>query len=221
MMTRLLTIASSAVLLAACNEATDMAQDQTNQAAPAPAAVNGPAEGVAGLSDAILLDADLRGPDNADLGDVVSLARDANDEVDRLLVEIDDTNPDRFVYVPVSGLRVVGRGDDTDVATDMSRDELTALPDAGAGALGLNESQLLDAELIGPNNTELGEVESLAWSANGEVDRLLIEIDDTSPNRYVHVPISDLTPLTRGDDTDLSTEMTREELVALPDAQFR
>ena len=47
-----------------------------------------------------------------------------------LLIEIEDSNPDRFVAVPVAGLTTVAAGDDTDLATSMSREQLAALPDA-------------------------------------------------------------------------------------------
>jgi hypothetical protein len=63
-------------------------------------------------------------------------------------------------------------------------------------------------------------VTSLVRGANGEVDRLLIEVEDSDPDRFVHVPISGLTVVTRGDDRDLSTSMTREQLAALPEVEL-
>lgn len=87
-------------------------------------------------------------------------------------------------------------------------------------ALGLTEAQLLDAELIGTDNTELGDVTRIERGADGTVERLLIEIEDSDPDRFVHVPIAGLTPVTRGDDTDLQTTMTRADLEALPEVSL-
>jgi hypothetical protein len=109
---------------------------------------------------------------------------------------------------------------DDDVAEDQVEDAAEASA-AAAGtaeaALGLTEAQLLEADLLGPNNVELGDVTRIERAADGTVDRLLVEIEDSNPDRYVHVPIADLTPVTRGDDTDLSTTLTKEQLAAMPD----
>lgn len=108
-----------------------------------------------------------------------------------------------------------------DAAEDRVEDAAEASA-AAAGtaeaALGLTEAQLIDAELLGPNDVELGDVESVLRAADGTVDRLLIEVEDSDPDRFVEVPVAGLTPVTRGDDTDLSTTMTAEDLAALPDA---
>ena len=87
-------------------------------------------------------------------------------------------------------------------------------------ALGLSEAQLLEADVIGPGNTEVGDVARIERNAAGEVDRLLIEIEDSNPDRFVHVPVSGLKPITRGNDTDLQTTMTLEALGALPEVKL-
>ena len=47
---------------------------------------------------------------------------------------------------------------------------------------------------------------------------LLIEIDDSNPDRYVMIPLDGLTPRPDGDDIDVQTTMTAQDLAALPDA---
>lgn len=122
-------IVGSAVLLAACNNARDAAEDKVERDAEASAVAAGPADVALGLSEAQLLDADLRGPNGVELGDVVQIVRGADGKVDRLLIEIEDSNPDRFVHVPIAGLATIPRGDDTDLSTSMTRAQLMALPE--------------------------------------------------------------------------------------------
>jgi len=126
---QLLVIVGSAALLAACNNARDAAEDKVERDAEASAVAAGPADAALGLSEAQLLDADLRGADGVELGDVVQIVRGADGKVDRLLIEIEDSNPDRFVHVPIAGLSTVARGDDTDLSTSMTRAQLIALPE--------------------------------------------------------------------------------------------
>lgn len=113
-------------------------------------------------------------------------------------------------------------------AQDRAEDRVEATAEANAAAagtavaaLGLTERQLLDADLVTPGGVELGDVTAVLRNATGEVDRLLVEIEDSDPDRFVHVPIAGLTPVTRGDDTDLSTTMTAAQLAALPDAPLQ
>ncbi|MDG5750281.1 PRC-barrel domain containing protein [Qipengyuania sp. XHP0211] len=87
-------------------------------------------------------------------------------------------------------------------------------------ALGLTERQLLDAEILAADGTELGDVEAVTKDADGNATELLIEVEDSDPDRYVAIPIDGLTVTTRGNDTDLSSEMTMEDIGSLPDAQI-
>lgn len=112
-------------------------------------------------------------------------------------------------------------------AQDKAEDKMEQAAEAEAkqagdavAALGLTQRQLLEADLIGPNNVELGDVARLERNASGQVDRLLIEIEDSNPDRFVHVPVADLKPVTRGNDTDLQTAMTAAELQALPEVKL-
>jgi hypothetical protein len=85
-------------------------------------------------------------------------------------------------------------------------------------ALGLREQQLLEADLLGIDGTEFGSIEGLLTGADGRVDRLLVEVDDSDPDRFVAVPVQGLTVLTRGSDIDVVSTMTVAQLAALPDA---
>jgi len=123
-------LAGSAVFLASCDDRGDEAEDRIEAAAEASAAQAGPAPVALGLSEAQLIDADLIGPDRVELGSVEGVLRNEAGEVNRLLIEIEDSNPDRFVTLPVDGLTSVADGDDTDLSTAMTREQLTALPDA-------------------------------------------------------------------------------------------
>lgn len=119
----------SAALLAACNDKNEAAEDKMERAAETSATVAGPVPAALGLTEAQLLDADIVGADGKELGDVSQVVRDADDKVDRLLVELDGIGPDRYVHVPVQGLKRVVRGDDIDLETTMSKADLEALPE--------------------------------------------------------------------------------------------
>jgi hypothetical protein len=87
-------------------------------------------------------------------------------------------------------------------------------------ALGLTEATLLDADLVDAESTELGEVAQILRGPDGKVDRLLVEIEASNPDRYVHVPITGLKTRVEGSDTDLVTPMTKAELAALPEIKL-
>lgn len=87
-------------------------------------------------------------------------------------------------------------------------------------ALGLTEAQLLEADLVAADGTDLGDVEQVRRDSAGAVEGLLVEVEDSNPDRYVVVPIDGLTPKTMGDDVDLSTTMTAAQLADLPDADM-
>jgi len=127
---RMLILATcSGALLAGCNGKNEAAEDKMERAAETSATVAGPVPAALGLSEAQLLDADIVGADGKELGDVSQVVRDADNKVDRLLVELDGIGPDRYVHVPIQGLKRVVRGDDTDLETTMTKADLEALPD--------------------------------------------------------------------------------------------
>ena len=128
-MRKLPLLACSGLLLAACSNDNDAAEDKLERAAETSAAVAGPLPAALGLSETQLLDADVIGGDGKELGDVAQVLRGPDGKVDRLLVEIEDSNPDRYVHMAVLGLKPVVSGNDTDLATTMTMTELKALPE--------------------------------------------------------------------------------------------
>ena len=99
--------------------------------------------------------------------------------------------------------------------------EASAVAAGGAiAALGFTEAQLLDAEIVAADGTDLGDVEQVRRSSGGAVDGLLIEVEDSNPDRYVVVPLDGLTTRAAGDDIDLQATMTAADIEALPDAEM-
>ena len=84
-------------------------------------------------------------------------------------------------------------------------------------AFGMTERQLLDADLVTADGSDLGDVEQLLRAADGSVESVVVEIDDSSPDRFVVVPVAGLTVRTSGDDRDLQTAMTAADLGRLSD----
>jgi len=128
-MRAVLLIASSALFVSGCSDKNEAAENKLERAAETGAALAGPLPAALGLSEAQLLDADIVGADGKELGDVAQVLRGADDKVDRLLVEIDGSHPDRYIHVPITGLKVVVHGDDTDLETTMTKAELSAFPE--------------------------------------------------------------------------------------------
>lgn len=139
---RALALTGAALLVTACgsNDASsppsnDMAAQtsigttpgNTNSVAPPPVNV-----AAFGLSEAQLLDADFKDWSGSDLGDIEAIERDTGGAVTHLIVEIEDTDPDRYVRVPTGGLERVADGDDWDVRGQYTRDQLMALPEVPA-----------------------------------------------------------------------------------------
>lgn len=108
-----------------------------------------------------------------------------------------------------------------DVAEDrieQQADASAAAAGTTAAALGLSETQLLEADLVTADGTDLGDVEQVRRNAAGAVEGFLVEVENSDPDRYVMVSLDGLTTRVDGDDTDLQTSMTAAELAAMPDA---
>jgi hypothetical protein len=84
-------------------------------------------------------------------------------------------------------------------------------------ALGLTRRQLEDADLKTAAGVEIGEVEAVITDATGAVAGLAIEVEGASPDRFVRLPLDGLQATQNGDDRDLQTDLTREQLLALPE----
>ncbi|MGV3556447.1 MAG: PRC-barrel domain containing protein [Croceibacterium sp.] len=125
----LLALALSACESEAEREA-DATEDRIEQQADASAAAAGNAVAALGLTEAQLLDADLVAADGTDLGDIEQIQRDASGAVTGFLVEVENSNPDRYVVVPLAGLTTRVSGNDTDLQATMTAADLGALPAA-------------------------------------------------------------------------------------------
>jgi len=127
-MRSLIIIAAPLGLLAACADSNEAAEEKLEKATETSATVAGPLPAALGLSEAQLLDADLVDTDGKELGEVAQVLRDPDQKVDRLLVELEGPG-DRYVHVPILGLKPVVKGDDTNLQTVMTRARLDALPE--------------------------------------------------------------------------------------------
>jgi hypothetical protein len=120
---------AAALLLAACSEQSPQPPPGEQAGPYATAGSRGDAELALGLTERQLLDADLIAADGTELGDVEGLVRDADGSVTHLLVEIEDSSPDRYVHVPTYGLERIADGSGWDVRADLTRDQLMAMPE--------------------------------------------------------------------------------------------
>jgi sporulation protein YlmC with PRC-barrel domain len=121
-------------------------------------------------------------------------------------------------------LSACDRARDQDIAENQIERASDRFTNAGGEAiiaLGMTERELLDANLINVDGTELGDVEDLVRGPTGQVEKLLIEVEDSNPDRYVHVPLDGLSPQRRGDDYDIVTNLTPAQIAALPEVSRR
>ncbi len=132
-----------------------------------------------------------------------------------------------FALLPILALSLAAcesqaekEADAVEDAVEQSADASAAAAGSAIAALGMTEAQLLDADLVTPTGDDLGDVEQVRRGADGTVEGLLVELDDTDPDRWVVVPIAGLTARADGADMDVQTAMTAAELAALPDAQM-
>ena len=129
--------------------------------------------------------------------------------------------------LPLLACAVAACESEAEKRADAAEDQIEQLADASAAsagdaiaALGLTELQLLDADLVAAGGTDLGDIEQIRRGPTGTVDGLLVEIENSDPDRFVVVPIEGLTTRADGNDTDVQTSMTAADLAALPDARL-
>ena len=100
-----------------------------------------------------------------------------------------------------------------------------ALDGAMRTLLGVTVSQLRDADLIGADGQELGEVDAVLLGADGQPGSVLVELEDDifGDGRVVELELSDLTAQEANaiarlwdDEIDLVTDQTPQALEALP-----
>lgn len=114
------------------------------------------------------------------------------------------------------------QADATEDRIEREAEQSAAAAGDAEAALGLTEQQLLDADLVAGDGTELGDVEQVRRNATGEVSELLIEIEDSDPDRFVTVPIDGLSVIEGSflNDADLQTDLTAQDLAGMPDASI-
>lgn len=86
-------------------------------------------------------------------------------------------------------------------------------------ALGLTREQLEDADILDPTGREIAAVEQVVMDSAGKVTGLLVEIDDTDPDRNVIIPLDGLIVVEQGHDRNLRGPITRDQLLAQPEAR--
>lgn len=122
----------AALSLAACQsqaeQEAERAEDAIETQANQSAAAAGAAVAALGLTEAQLLEADLVAADGTDLGDVEQIRRNAAGAVEGFLVEVENTDPDRYVMVPLAGLTTRADGKDTDLQANMTAADLARSP---------------------------------------------------------------------------------------------
>ena len=89
---------------------------------------------------------------------------------------------------------------------------------ATALALGMTREQLESAKLMSLNNTLLGDVETLVLDADGALTHVVIELEGPGDLHKV-VPLANLGvgEQVDGSSKDLTTDLTAQQLTALPD----
>lgn len=132
--------------------------------------------------------------------------------------------------LPLAVAALAACGSEAERQEDATEDQIEQQAEQSAmaagdeeAALGLTERELLDADLVSEDGTELGDVEQVRRDASGAVTALLVEVEDSDPDRYVEVPLTGLTVREGGiiNDTDLQTSMTAQDLAAMPDASMQ
>ena len=87
-----------------------------------------------------------------------------------------------------------------------------------AVAFGLTRRQLEDADLVGADGTDLGDVETLVLDASGRPAQLVIDLDGVD-DKDVALPLADFRAAPAnapGRAGDITTDMTAAQLAALP-----
>lgn len=83
-------------------------------------------------------------------------------------------------------------------------------------AFGMTRQQLEDADLVSPQRTDLGDVETLILDASGTVTHIVIELEGPG-DREVVVPVGQLSSIALNDaDPDLTTTLTAADLAGMP-----
>lgn len=127
------TVVAALFALAACSEEPEPVQPIENDMMSDSAIPDDTttAPGALGLTMQQLADADILDASGQDIGEVERVETDAQGNVTMLIVEVDDTEPDVFVQLPLDNLTAVMQGDDYGLQGDLDRDALLNMEKAG------------------------------------------------------------------------------------------
>ncbi|MFN3815525.1 PRC-barrel domain-containing protein [Brevundimonas sp.] len=109
----------------------------------------------------------------------------------------------------------VVRAPDVDAAAAGQAQPVTEGVARHVTALGLDRDQLEDADLLSAERTKLGEVEAIIIDADNNVTGFAIDVEGPE-DRYVVIPIDQVTSIDIEGDRDLQTALTAQQLNALP-----
>ena len=128
----------------------------------------------------------------------------------------------RYAALPAAMFALAGCQSEAEQQADAAEDRIEAQADESAAAagdaeaaLGMTERQLLDADLLAADGTELGDIEQVRRDASNNVTGFLIEVEDSNPDRYVVVPLDGLS--VDPNNEDLRSTMTMAQIGELPD----
>lgn len=87
---------------------------------------------------------------------------------------------------------------------------------AAQSILTLTDQQLLDASIVDTAGMDIGDVEGIVRDASGKIEKFLVEVEASDPDKFVHLEIGQVTAVKDGNDWDLRAPLTREDLMAMP-----
>lgn len=127
----------------------------------------------------------------------------------------------KAVVLMATTVLLVGCGNNDAARADFAAAANSSAPAAAQQptiALGLTREQLEDADILDATGREIVEVEQVVMDSSGKVTGLLVEIDDTDPDRNVTIPLDGLVVVEHGHDRNLRGPLTRDQLLAKPEA---
>ncbi|MFN4296386.1 MAG: PRC-barrel domain-containing protein [Brevundimonas sp.] len=109
----------------------------------------------------------------------------------------------------------VVRAPDVDAAAAGQAQPVTEGVARHVTALGMDRDQLEDADLLSSERTKLGEVEAIIIDDDNNVTGFAIDVEGPG-DRYVVIPVDQVTSIDIEGDRDLQTALTADQLNALP-----
>lgn len=101
-------------------------------------------------------------------------------------------------------------------AQEVSETRADVATTAAAVAFGMTREQLEDADLLSPDLTDLGDVETLMIDPQGRLTHVVIDLESTESEDVI-VPVADITSIKTADGSiNLQTKLTSAQLQALP-----